>query len=252
MAKNTKKVVKIDWGIIQSRMAIVLKFLKWPMIVLLAALIISPRFWDFWTHLNVNPDAARVVLDYISVLRWPLVVLVALVMLRPYLPKLVDRLRKASAGKASAEFAPPDQQIGAKEIESLNKDEENKQPAELATQEDVDEQAALHQILTTAEVKLAFKQIYNEIFGSQLAVVKRLKDYVAEGLTKDQLIDLYDSHVENANSPYPSFESFMQYAIDSILVLYDAKDKHYKLTNAGVYFLQYLVEKGDYQRYKPY
>lgn len=217
-------------------------FVKWPLALILAALLVSPKFWQFWTNADIHFNAS-IVLSYIDVLRWPIVVLIALTVLKPLLPGLVKRLIKLNAGKASAEFAPP-QDVESEEVKAIT-NESSKKSAVGESDKEIEKQ------LTTPEAETAYEQIYEVIFGTQLSVVKRLKDHLIVGLLKDDLSDLYDAHIRSSDPAYPSFEAFMQFLIDNILVLYDVTDKRYKLTYAGLYFLIYISNKGQYQAYKP-
>lgn len=240
------KAIKVDWVLIGQRLTAIVIFLKWPVVILLAAFILDHGRWDFQSiHLD-----ASIVLSYIQALSWPVVASAALLMLKPHLREIINRLRKVGVGQTIAELAPPSQrERTSPEVAQLVGEDENKQPAEDSS---TDTDASLHNQLTSPQARLAFEQIYNDIFGSQLAILKRLKDHLETGLSKEDMLDLYESHVASKDPAYPSFESFMQYLLDNILVLYDIEDKRYKLTNAGVYFLLYLSDTGVYQRFRPF
>lgn len=214
---------------------------------MLIAILISPHFWSYWSNHNYN---ATLVLDYINALKWPIITLIALGMLKPHLPVLIARMKRARGPGVDFEFAPsPGQQAisreGKEEIKEIQGDGDAP-----ATQKTSDEDMA--KLLTSPEAKLAFEQTYGVIFGTQIQVLKRLMQHIPDGLNADDFSDLLQEHQSMYASPYPTISSFMQFLLDNLLALYDLSDKRYKITNAGVYFLSYLQETNRYYIQKPY
>lgn len=213
----------------------VTNWLKWPVVALAAAFIIDIDVIDRLKAVSID---LRLLLDYVRTLAWPVVVLLIFINTKKYIPAVVDRLEEIAAGKFKAKLRrPAEQEVESDEIANL---EDGKKPAE-AFDEDVIEAQ-----LTTPAAHEAYKLIYDNIYGSQLLVLKRLSTVIPEGMKDSDLQDLYKAHTESSAQAYPSFKHFIQFLIDTVMILYDASDQHYKLTNAGVYFLKYLSDTNQY------
>lgn len=250
-AEGKRRAIKlqIDWSLIGNGLAILFNTIKWPVTLILIALIVSPRYRAARFSFNLD---YKLLLEYIDVLRWPLIVLLGLLMLKPHVPDIIDRLRKFGAGPVSGEFDPPQKQnTDAKEVEALTTQEESQKAAD-GKNDGANEDKSLEVQLTSDAAKLAYELVYGLIYGTQLSLLKRLYKNIPDGLSQDQLIDLYEAHRKSVPAPYPSFVHFIQFLIDNSLVLYDVTDLKYKITNAGVYFLLHLSNTNRYDEFKPF
>ncbi len=243
--EKTDKLTLIRWRQFSEYVLAIFNSLKGPTTFIVVVYIISSKFYNLLLKSHMQDDP-RLVLDYISVLIWPTVMLFVVFIITPFLPQLVRRVIKVGAGNYAVDFAQTSaQEVSNEQVTELRENEESREPASSSTDE-----ADIHSLLTSAEARLAYEQIYKKIFGTQLNVLKRLVQNIPEGLTKADLSDLYDDHRQIAPNPYPTFNAFMQWLIDNSLVLYNAKGKNYQLTNAGNYFLLHLTETGDYERFR--
>jgi hypothetical protein len=241
--KSHDPPISVNWAFWGRGLVSLANFLKWPIVLIVVVLILDPAQWEKWPTVNTT-----LVLSYLDVLIWPFIVLLLIYVMRPHLPELVRNLRRLSSGKLSAEFGPSQESPGEGAID-LRKSSDSQEPAlELTDQDELD--PGVHEALTSDAAKLAFEQVYREIYGTQLTLLKRLANEIPNGLEPSQLRDIYDAHVESTENPYPTFISFVQYLLDNALVLLDSEDARYKITNAGVYFLRYLHEKGLYERFR--
>ena len=250
MVKSEKQQV-INWKLLAEGLGRVARILKWPMALLLFGLIIGVAVRESSSTLHIN---STLILEYISALKWPVIVLVIILILRPHLPELISRIREFGLGSARAAFDPAQQ---SQKITSASKlkevDQEVDEPAVL--EEDSSGSEDLQSLLTSPQAIAAYEQTYRVIFGTQLEVLKRLLSYM-NGLGVNGLQDIYNEHrlrAISANSyPYPNLISFMQFLLDNVLVVHEPDTDLYKLTNAGFYFLKYLMEQGLLSQEKPY
>lgn len=239
----------INWRLLMKKLYEVFFILMIPALLVFASFLLSKVKWENW--IKLDSFNAYLVLDYLRVLIWPFVVLCAILVLKPHLPVLVRNLKRLRGAGLSADFNSSQQGVSGPEITELRESENSRQPAE-DTDPDTGVDAETANLLKSPEAKLAYSEVYDKIFGSQLNTLKRLARNVPEGLTADDLQDIYESHTSTADPSYPSFVAFIQYLIDNTLVKYDVSDKRYKLTNAGLYFLLYLDEKNILESFKPY
>lgn len=214
------------------------KILKWPFAIILVAYVLSPSFWTFWR--NAKPNSS-IILEYVAQLKWVVFALYIFLATRKHIPNIIDRIEEITAWKTGVKLRKPSDQNVPNE--DLSKLADSKEPAESTPDAETDN---LETIFSTPDVKQVFEQLYNSIYGTQLLVLKRLMHQIPSGLKADDLIDFYDAHLKSSINPYQSFQTFIQFLVDQSLVIYDVKDKKYKITNAGVYFLSYLNDNGKF------
>lgn len=248
MGKDESKA--INWKVLGRRLSKIFSSLKWPIVIIIVSFILSQGRWEKWIDLdNIN---YHLILDYVRTLAWPLIALITIMVIRPSLPTLIQNLRRLGGAGMSAEFVPPSQKNGRTELnEQIRESEDSNSPA-TDINPDTGVDTGTHDLLTSPGIKLAYNDIYELIYGSQLTLLKRLTKHIPDGLTADELQDIYESHTSTADPHYPSFISFVQFPIDNSLILYNTTDRRYILTNAGLYFLIYLHERGLYERFKPF
>ena len=215
----------------------VVKWLRLPMGLFLLGWIISPHFWQYWRH--VKPDG-RLILGYISTMKWPVVVLIIFFLTRKYIPDVLESIEEVTAGKFGAKFHKKTEQ----DTESPDLPSEGKEPAQDNPSKTAE--ADLDKLLTSEEANEAYENILSAIYGTQLMILKRLFDNVPNGLLEHQLYDIFKAHKRTDPNPYPSLLHLLQFLLDNSLILLDQEDRHYKITNAGVYFLRYLSGTGRY------
>jgi hypothetical protein len=217
----------------KSRQFIML--LKWPITLILITVILA-RYTSPASALHrLNWD---IILKYVDTLIWPLVALVAIYFMKPHIPDLMKRVRKFGAFGVQGELDPPsntplptEQKEELKDIEEIS-----------AGQDSEDALENTRRILSSPEAKDALDSVYKELYGTQLEALKRLNSY-RDGLDSRDLEDLLSEHQRQAPIPYKNILSFMQYLKDNWLVLYEPDTKLFKLTNAGLVFLEHLQDK---------
>ena len=174
------------------------------------------------------------VLEYIDVIIWPLVVIGAIWFIRPNLPNLMDRLEELNLLGNNAKFSRVnDQNTDAKADELKEVDANASKPATNVSNDlqIVDDET--HALLTSDAAAVAFMQVYLDIFGTQIQVLRRLVDYT-DGLKADDLKDIFEKHKRlGGNNAFNSVVAYIQFLIQNILLLYEPSTQTYKLTNAG-------------------
>ena len=238
----TRLNIKIDTKQLASNIGVILRIIVIPSAIVASAYLLSPRYTE-WPK-SVSWDM-QLILEYLKVVTWPVFALIVIVFLKTDLRELLKRATKAKVGAASFDFAQPQE---ASELpQNIEDDVEAKEPKDGDNGLD----AQTIEILTSKESKAAFDTVYDSIFGTQLGVLKRLRRNL-DGLTADELADLYAAHTASTANSYPTFIAFIQWLLDEILVKFDAKKNRYYLTNAGAYFLQHLNDTNRYSLYKPW
>jgi hypothetical protein len=249
MAKR-KKDQLVNWGLLINYLGRLAKALKWPAVILLSVAIVSLAVAKAPSSFHVNN---QLILDYISVLRWPVIAVAVILLLRPHLPELVGRIREFGLGNSRLKFDSSQSQQPTSALDLKEADDEADDP--VAPEEDSSGGDDLQVLLTSPQAVAAYEQVYREIFGTQLEVLKRLLSYIG-GLGTSQLQDIFDEHRRKAfaagSTPYQNPLSFMQFLLDNILVLHEPDTGLFKLTNAGSYFLQYLMKQSLLSREKPF
>jgi len=247
MGKSDKKILTVNWRALGQFLINTFNFLKWPAtLIFITFLIVTvPNYGD-----DFRIDY-RMVLEYIDVIIWPLVVIGAIWFIRPNLPQLLDRLEELNLLGNNAKFSKAtNQHADAKADELEEVDADASKPATNVNNDlqIVDDET--HALLTSDAAAVAYMQVYLDIFGTQLHVLRRLVDYT-EGLKAEDLADIFDGHKRlGGNHAFQSFVPYMQFLKQNILVLYEPTSRTYVLTNAGYYFLVYLARQGLLDRYK--
>lgn len=241
MAKPEKKIISINWQALGDFLGKILRFLKWPvtLIVITYLIVKVPDYGDDF-HLN-----AELILRYIDVIIWPLVVVGALWFIKPNLPDLLDRMEELNLLGNKAKFGKKQNQETETQADELKElDPEAPKPN---TQTNADFQIAddeTHSLLSSYEAAIAYAQVYEDIFGTQIDALRRLFDYT-NGLKPDGFADIIEEHQRRSKGKgFTDVVPFMQFLLRNTLVLHDSKTNTYQLTNAGYYFLVYLYKAG--------
>lgn len=188
------------------------------------------------------------VLTYIQTLKWPVVVFIILFVIYRHIPDLVKRVEEFGVGNAKIKLA-PSQSINDSQVDELKADDESTEPAAGTDSTPPDLEAAL----TSDVARKAFDDFYNIIYGTQLSLLKLLQAYIPDGLTKEDLIPIYNDHKQTTANPYTTFTTYIQFLIDNALVTpMNSKTKKYQLSYIGLYFLNYLQTTGRYILPKPF
>lgn len=237
MAKADKKMIAVNWPMIGRFFLRVLKFIKWP-VTLLGITYLLVTSSHFWRENHINWE---LLLKYVDVVIWPLVVLVVLWRIRPYLPGLFARLEGFNFPGGNAKFGKAQEQVADSQADELKEiapdaSEPNTKPgAEYQITDD-----NTHALLTSYDAAVAYAQVYANIFGTQLDILRRLVDYTA-GLKVEDLEDILKEHRRRSNGKgFESLIGLMQFLMHNTLVLYEDDTQKYKLTIAGFYFLAFL------------
>lgn len=98
--------------------------------------------------------------------------------------------------------------------------------------------------LAATQIILEFEQIYNQIFGSQIDLLKQLNEVAGQGKPMDFVV----SHFENTKRLFPNLLgdwSLQQYlAFLFVRSLITLKDNIYHITNLGVEYLTWMARNG--------
>ena len=244
MAKPTSERI-VNWSLLRLRIGKFLRLLVWPIAVTVSAWLILTNIQQI-TSTNVNHD---IILSYVNALIWPLFAFVVLFVVRPHLPGLMSRIEEAGFAGAKVKF---ERQKVQQESSSDNSPLRNTEDADEPVDEE-DENAQTIAALQTDAAEKAYEQIYRQIFGTQLDVLKRLRLY-ENGLKEDDLSDIFNLHKHlaaklNPNNN-PTFMNFIQFLKFNTLVNYNPETGVYYLTWAGLYFLIYLEKQGIINDFK--
>lgn len=240
MTKPIKKILTVNWDVLGSVIISLVKFVKWPFtLILISYLIINiPDY----SSVNVNWE---LLLRYIDVVIWPLVVVGAIWFIKPNLPNLLDRLEELNIFGNNAKFTKKQNQVTETQADEL-KDIDPDAP-KVTTKTSADFQIAddeTHALLTSYDAAIAYAQVYDSIFGTQINALRSLLDYTG-GLSPSDLSSILEEHKRLSNGKaYTDIIPFMQFLVRNTLVLYEPKAQVYQLTNAGYYFLVYLYKSG--------
>ncbi|GEM_PF-2910597 len=195
-------------------------------LVIVILFIINKYFFD---EKSVNH---QLIIQYLSTLKWELLILTIFVLLKPKLPELIDRIR--TLNKDGFTFDPKTQQENvdstslpstANQTDSSKLDLETSEGRAKASEE--------------VPIKYELEKVYRIIFGTQISAIFRLHNF-PDGLTQNDLSDLYARHAEKTPHPFPDFYSWIQYLVGSSLINYDPSTAIYRATNVGLLFLEYL------------
>lgn len=247
MAKLDSKLTSINWKALGNLLLALFKFIKWPLTLLaITYLVVSiPKYGD---DFRINTE---LILRYVDVVIWPLVVVGALWFVKPNLPNLLDRLEELNLLGNKAKFGKKqnqDTETQADELKGLDPDAPKPNTKTNADFQIADDET--HSLLTSYEAAIAYAQVYEDIFGTQIDTLRRLFDYT-NGLKPDGFSDILEEHQRRSKGKgYTDVVPFMQFLLRNTLVLYDSKANTYQLTNAGYYFLVYLYKAELLNKYK--
>ena len=212
-------------------------------------------------------------LEYIKILIWPLIASLSLfVFFRKKLANLIDRITIIK-GPVGTEIRAEDQnkiqgqtekihiktkgkinKLIKPEIENIRKEYEEKLDKEVKekTNKDVIIKNLLDQI-SIKDIQINLEKIYNLIFGSQILLLKILKN------NEDVNSQYYNSqnvfsYFENTKRTWPALQNwtatlYMTFLINNDLVIYNLNEDKYSITPKGRLFLSYLHEQ-QYNEFK--
>lgn len=235
----------VNWPLLWLRVGRFLKFIIWPLIVIVVAWMTISNIKEIST-VNINHD---IILNYITILAWPVFATLVLFVVKPYLPVLMNRIDEAGFAGAKVKFErQTTQQSASTDNSALRNAEEAREPVA-----DEDENTQMIEVLQSDAAEKAYEQVYRQLFGTQLDVLKRLRLY-ENGLKEEDLRDIFDLHKHLAaklGPDYvPTFMNFIQFLKYNILINYNPETGVYYLTWAGLYFLQYLEKQGIINDFK--
>ena len=202
----------------------------------------------------------------ISLLNWPLAVVllgvVAILVFRPQLARLIDRMQQIKApgvaiqaaaaqtgsGSAAQESAPKaaeelrkmfDNQIVVEREELILTDLNKRQV------HGPDREKFLLRFASAISFAWQFENIYNLIFGSQLALLHQLNTMAPLGVPIADARRAFDAACRSYPDFYKtySFDQWMAFLQGQALILRSGNDR-VSITVAGREFLKYLVERG--------
>lgn len=252
--ESKKKAVQVDTEVLKDLTKNFVSDVKWPVTVIVVALLFA---WILDKHIvNLHWDW-QLILQYIGVLRWPIVVLIVLFVLRPHLPALVKKLRKAGWGKTFAEFDPeqptPDSDeeqtlkiVANENVTTADSVQAGTTPAASSQQPPTDDD-----VLANKDVQILFGRIYRDMYGTQLEALKLLNSY-PNGLSEDDLKPLLETHQKAAPRAYPNVLTLMNYLASFGLIERAANTNLYKIAYAGKLFLEYLTREGVINNFKAF
>lgn len=95
--------------------------------------------------------------------------------------------------------------------------------------------------LAATQIGLTFERTYQDIFGSQIKLLKQLNNKIRSGFTKEEI----DGYFHNLKTIYGEFkdwetDNYIQFLLESGLIL--TKDDGYGITIRGVEFLLWLIK----------
>lgn len=236
---GSKKLTVFNWRAVCPTILSVIKIIKWPFtLVVIIYLIVSVP--GHTGGMRVNWD---LLLRYVDVIIWPLVVIGTVWFIKPDLPALLGRLEELNLLGNNAKFTKKQNQITETQADELKAIASDAPSATTKTATDfqvADDET--HNLLTSYDAAVAYAQVYEDIFGTQIRVLRTLLDYKS-GLKPTQLSSLLEEHMRLSNGKgYSDIVSFMQFLLRNTLVIHDPKTQIYQLTNAGYYFLVYLYK----------
>lgn len=247
MAKQAQKIISIDWHALGRTFIALVKFLKWPVTLLLITYLVV-TVPDYTRELRID---WQLILQYIDVIIWPLVVVGALWFIKPNLPNLLDRLEELNLLGNKAKFGKrqnPSADSQADELKELDPNAPNPTTKTNADLQIADDDT--HALLSSYEAGVAFAQIHADIFGTQIIALRRLLDYNG-GLKAEGLLDILEEHKNRAKgAAFTDLVPFMQFLLHNTLARYDAATDTYQLTNGGYYYLVFLYKANLLDRFK--
>jgi hypothetical protein len=236
MAEIDKKLVSINWMGVRRLLLGVLNFAKWPA-TLIGAVYILATVPEHWRGIHADWD---LLLKYLDVLAWPIVALCVLLHVRPGLPSLMGRLEELKVPGGNARFSKAQEQgdTQGEELKEIAPDASEPNTKALADFQITDD--STHAGLTSYEAATAYAQIYADIFGTQIEVLRRLLDYT-DGVKREDFADILKKHeIRSEGKGFDSILPFMEYLLRNTLIRYEDETRTYQLTIAGYYFLVFL------------
>jgi len=172
--------------------------------------------------------------DVIGNLAWPIAILIIIYWLRQEIKDLLRRLTNFKAAGVSVD-AVPSKQSGekkykqkSKELAKMVSEKEGVVKKLLQIQDETKKNKDYYEIL------YHFEKTYRLIFGSQLNILRILKN----GPIADSLFQ--SIHRRTPLADVYSFNNYMNFLLNSYLIKKRPADNKYELTLLGFYFLQYL------------
>ena len=247
MVKAEKKIITVNWKALGNSLLAIIRFVKWPAtLIFVTYLIVTVP--DYASGTQVNWD---LILKYIDVVIWPVVAVGALWFIKPNLPNLLDRLEELNLFGNNAKFSKKQNQENETQADELKEiDPDASKPT---TKTNADFQIAddeTHGLLSSYEAAIAYAQVYDDIFGTQIDALRRLLDY-GNGLKATGFTDLLEEHQQRSKGKgFTDTVPFMQFLLRNTLALFESETETYQLTNAGYYFLVYLYKTEQLEKPK--
>lgn len=248
MTSREGRVIVVNWKVFRAFIAALFKLLRWPLTAIITTYLVVHSL-DKNQNFTFDWD---LLLRYINVLIWPLVVIWALRFIKPNLPNLLDRLEELSVFGNNARFTAIQKQDTETKASELSEVDKNASKASSNVNSNIYQIAddETHALLTSTEAAVAYMQIYVDIFGTQVELLRRLVDY-PNGLRAEEFGDLLEKHKRLSGSKgFTDIFPYLQFLLSNTLILHNSTSQTYQLTNAGYYFLAYLAKEGYLDRPK--
>lgn len=98
--------------------------------------------------------------------------------------------------------------------------------------------------LAGTQLLLSFEQIHNQIFGSQIFLLKKLNEVVGQG----RPLAFVNNHIDHVKTKYPSelgewtYDQYLEFLYGRLLIVRHGDQIH--ITNNGVEYLTWLARNG--------
>ena len=192
-----------------------------------------------------------VTLEYLKTISWPITIIILALLFRFEIKELIKKIIGIQTPFGSIDLSRqnvPKGEISKEVKEGISKsvnEQESKKDVKIGGGEDTSKQIA------TLQIALLFEKIYNNIYGSQIALLKSARNDMT-GLWHVALCSWYEGVRQNdlVLKNY-NFDDYIKYLISCGLVkaIEQSGGRKYMITDTGVDFLNY-IEKSKYPENK--
>lgn len=197
----------------------------------------------------------RFLVEVIVPLGWPIALVGIFATFRQQIGELIPRTE--TVGPTGASFAAMRQEINTEtQVDLTNQLSEpfddpilnpwyelvEKAVENITPREEADLMKSLKVALAMALRKADFEMLARVVWGTQISILKRLRDDPSNPKTEDELNDQFKEHMERSdNTAFVRFVDWMAILVDHRLVQYDAGK--FEITPVGVLFLDFLYAR---------
>lgn len=203
----------------------------------------------------ISKEISKIIINYLETILWPIVVIIAICIFRPSISSFVDELIEADIfgqkfKRQQKEIEQQERNVTTETAgDIVNIDNEFFQKIVEIQEKNIEyiksDNEKLSSGLIKNKIELDFERIYNDIFASQIDLLRKMRE---KGFLELRIIVFYFHFVKSKTPVLNDWDTtkYLNFLFNNGLI--EIKNNNYYITQKGQAFLFY-IEKMNYQKF---